>query len=394
MMKNKKTYLLTMIVTCLVIGFASYFAWKIEFFEYTSGLENITGGPISYIIALLPFLVISILSAAGITLCIYIRKYYIKKDYVAGKFCEERAGRRTGRRIGGRQADKFTLIRWVSMISSTILLIFGARMFGTWFSSIDLPVLSCAIDGEQLGESGCYYLTHLSDLFTLPWKEIIMFLLSLFGFLLLFGRIFCGFVCPMGLLQDIVHSIRQGLGIEGISLNEKLYQGLKPVKWFLVIVFLCLCFVGGNFCNFCPAVSLTPAFAGFKVSLFVSGFIMVMVIVGSFFKRRFWCTICPMGYLMGLVYKITPFRLKKDCQSCTECGACYEACPMGIKSIYTERENEDVTTTDCIMCGECIKKCPENNALSLKFAGKDLYKASRKSFMFGYKEMEKKNEHK
>ena len=87
---------------------------------------------------------------------------------------------------------------------------------------------------------------------------------------------------------------------------------------------------------------------------------------------------------MGIFQKFNLFHLKKDCMACTECGACYEACPMRIKSIYTEREKEDVQTIDCMMCGECIHKCPEDNALSMTFCGKKIYSSSRQSFLSKY----------
>ena len=106
----------------------------------------------------------------------------------------------------------------------------------------------------------------------------------------------------------------------------------------------------------------------------------VIVMAGAFLKRRFWCNVCPVGLLIGLFYKLSLVRLKKDCQACTECGACYEACPMGIKSIYTERSKEDITTVNCLMCGECINKCPENNALALALAKQKLYISSRDNF--------------
>ena len=57
---------------------------------------------------------------------------------------------------------------------------------------------------------------------------------------------------------------------------------------------------------------------------------------------------------------------------------------MGIKQIYTEREKTDVTDMNCILCGECIRKCPEDNALAMTFAGKKIYTASRKQVMSGY----------
>ena len=96
---------------------------------------------------------------------------------------------------------------------------------------------------------------------------------------------------------------------------------------------------------------------------------------------------------MGLFKRFNLFKLKKDCTSCTECGACYHACPMRIKSIYTEREKENVQTVDCMMCGECIHKCPEDQALSMTFCGRTIYRSSRKTFMskFSAKGTDKSN---
>jgi polyferredoxin len=152
----------------------------------------------------------------------------------------------------------------------------------------------------------------------------------------------------------------------------------------MILLMFGLVFAGGEFCSFCPAIVISPVLAGMKVSIYLSGFMMVIVLVGSFFKRRFWCNICPLGYLIGLAHRISPFRVKKDTVSCTECGACYEACPMGIKMIYTEREKADVTDINCIMCGECVRSCPEDNALALAFAGKKFYMSSRAGVMSGF----------
>ena len=83
---------------------------------------------------------------------------------------------------------------------------------------------------------------------------------------------------------------------------------------------------------------------------------------------------------MGLFHKLTPIRIKKDCTACTECGICYEACPMDIREIYTERESEDVTFDECIFCNKCIDNCPEKDALKLTYAGKKIYGSKRERF--------------
>ena len=128
----------------------------------------------------------------------------------------------------------------------------------------------------------------------------------------------------------------------------------------------------------------STALGGWWASYTLTGFLTVFLLVGSFFIKRFWCLMYPMGYLLGIFYKFNLFKLKKDCAACTECGACYEACPMRLKNIYTGRDKANVQTVDCLMCGECIHKCPENNALRLTFCGKDIYKSSRKAFISKY----------
>jgi polyferredoxin len=237
---------------------------------------------------------------------------------------------------------------------------------------------------SQLAESSCYYLSHLDELFTLKAGDIILFFVSTAGFALLLGRMICGFLCPMGLIQDLMDLIRRRTKTEGITMNDRMYGALVPVRWTMLFLMLGLTFIGGNFCNFCPAVTLSPVLAGLQVSLFASGFVMVFVLIGSFFKRRFFCTICPLGYLLGLLHRVSPFRIRKDSTACTECGACYDACPMGIKAIYTERDREDVTDITCIMCGECVRKCPEDRALSVTCLGKSIYTASRDKVVGNY----------
>lgn len=333
--------------------------------------------------AMMPFGIIILLSVLCIVLDIFLRKHlYEKENMPAGK-----TGIIAKDMLERRLTFGFETVRWGVMILSFALLIFGSRLTGRVFSNIKLPVLACPYNLDQLTGAGCYYLSNLDVLFSRGWNEILAFFGSFIVCAVLLGRVLCGFICPLGFIQDVVYEVRQALHIEGISLNERMYAVLRLIKWIMLIIFLGLGFVGGSFCDFCPAMVLSPALAGFKLSLGLGGFVMVAVLVSGFFKRRCFCNICPMGYVLGLAHGISFFKLKKDAIACTECGACYEACPMGIKSIFTLREgkgdvrNIDVTTADCIMCGECIRRCPENKALSMTFCGKRIYTADRMKFM-------------
>ncbi len=383
-MKTKRIIITS--IVCILMAALSYFAWLFPFYEfsvndYETSLEKIMSP--EYLKTLVPLLIIFVLTAAGIILTVILRKQLAKTDKRFSRFASLRTAKQSGKAPKKKPA-LFMAIRWTIMIVFSFMMIWGGLIFGLKMSSISIPILSCPWNTEQMTESSCYYLSHLNELFELPLKSILIFVSSTIVFTLVLGRAICGFLCPMGLIQDIMDKIRQKTKTEGLTMNEKMYDALTPIKWAMLVIFVGLCFMGGNFCNFCPAVAVSPILAGMSTSLYISGFLMVLVLMGGFFKRRAFCSICPLGTIMGFFYHISPFRIKKDCQSCTECGACYEACPMGIKMIYTEREKTDVTHANCIMCGECVRCCPEDNALSLTFAGKKLYTSSREKIMSGY----------
>ena len=257
--------------------------------------------------AMLPFGIIILISAVCITLDVFLRKLLYKKEKLpVGKTGVIARDMRKKRLTFG-----FPAVRWIIMILSFALLIFGSRLTGTVFSNIQLPVFACPYNLDQLTSSGCYYMSNLDVLFSEGWQEILAFFGTFIVCAILLGRVLCGFICPLGFVQDVAHEARQALHIEGISLNERMYAVLRLVKWLMLIIFLGIGFVGGSFCDFCPAMTLSPALAGFKLSLGLGGFVMVIVLVSGFFKRRCFCNICPLGYILGLTHKLSLFKLKK-----------------------------------------------------------------------------------
>lgn len=345
-------------------------------------VEDNTVLSLRWLEAMLPFTLIVLISLICIILDVLLRRrLYRKNGMPTGQVAVLHRGKPHFRfRFG------FEMVRWIVMIVSFVLLVWGGRLLGNGLSNIQLPVLACPYNLDQGVSAGCYWFSHLDALLESGLDEILWFIGSFAVCALLFGRLLCGFVCPLGFVQDVMHQLRQSLHTEGVSFSEKLYDGLRFIKWVMLLIFLGVGLIGGSFCDFCPAITLSPAFAGFKTCVYFSGFMMVAVLVSGFFKRRCFCNICPMGYLLGLSHKMSLMKLKKDAVACTECGACYEACPMGIKSIFTVREGKneraiDVTAADCILCGECIRRCPEDGALYMTFAGKKIYTASRMKFM-------------
>ena len=363
----------------------------VEITEMESGNAVFSAG---WLEAMMPFTIILLISLVCIAVDVLLRKRLYKKNGMPQDRVRifHRDGQKRRLRFG------FEAVRWIVMIASFVLLIWGGQIFGATLSQVQLPVLACPYNMEQGMSAGCFLFSHLDVLAESSLDEILWFAGSFIVCAVVFGRLVCGFVCPLGFVQDVMHRLRQSLHTEGVPLNEKLYDILRFVKWVILLIFLGIGLIGGSFCDFCPAITLSPALAGFKTSIYFSGFMMVIVLVSGFFKRRCFCNVCPMGYLLGLPHKVSLVKLKKDAVACTECGACYEACPMGIKSIFTVREGKneqaiDVTTADCIFCGECIRRCPEDGALYMTFAGKKIYTASRMKFMRDYADGKEETSH-
>ncbi|MBR2479738.1 MAG: 4Fe-4S binding protein [Clostridia bacterium] len=196
-------------------------------------------------------------------------------------------------------------------------------------------------------------------------------ILILFGFL--FGRWICGFLCPFGLIQDLLYKIKSPKAPKG-SLTRAL-SGLKYVFLLVFVIILPLMFaMEGSiipaFCKYvCPAGTLGGAIGllshpnnvgslSMLGGLFTWKFIvMVVVVITSIFTYRFFCRfICPLGAIYSLFNKVSLIGITYDKKTCIDCGKCVSHCKMDIKHVG-DRE--------CISCGECIPVCP-TKAISWK----------------------------
>jgi len=182
------------------------------------------------------------------------------------------------------------------------------------------------------------------------------------------GRVVCGWLCPFGLVQDLLHKIPLGRKI--IAVRGDRY--LRFLKYGILLVFVILLpmfvldIVGQGepwFCKWiCPSGTLM---AGWPLALLNTGIrqtlgflfawkniILIAVIVLSVIIYRPFCKyLCPLGAIYGLFNPIALYRFKVDTKKCTSCGDCQRACRMNICV------NKNPNSTECIRCGECITAC-------------------------------------
>ncbi|RZB33437.1 MAG: hypothetical protein SRB2_03990 [Desulfobacteraceae bacterium Eth-SRB2] len=300
-----------------------------------------------------------------------------------------------------------TNLRWMALIISFFVLILGG-LIGIDLGGF-LPTYACPYVGQTRG--GVCFLFRLQFILGVgsweAFKALGEHLLYFSILVVLIGRAWCGWICPFGFVQDVLDLIRRKFHIGYIRFPERLRANLRCIKWIFFFIALLIPLwvayplfapsVAGDlrqpFCSLCPGKYILPLVIGdpdsvavdFKSATTITMTILgltfsTLTIIGALLKRRFWCPYCPMGLLLSWYKKISFIKLKKDCQKCTMCEVCYNVCPVEIQQVFKERENEDVTFTDCTLCLRCVEYCPEDGALRATFLGKTIYKSTSKGF--------------
>lgn len=185
----------------------------------------------------------------------------------------------------------------------------------------------------------------------------------------LIGRFVCGWLCPFGLIQDLLHKIpfpKKPKTFRGDKLLRKLKYVILAVFVILLPMFLVDVLGQGApyFCKLiCPAGTLEggiPLVLLNKSMHNVLGWLYVWknillaitVFLSMIIYRPFCKYICPLGAIYSVFNPISVFRYRVDENKCIRCGACSKACKMGCDPL--KRANHP----ECIRCGLCKKVCP------------------------------------
>lgn len=213
------------------------------------------------------------------------------------------------------------------------------------------------------------------------------------GFLIfigaLCGRFVCGWLCPFGLVQDLLHKIPFPKKITTFK-GDRLLRWLKYAVLLVFVIILPLFALDDYgtstpwFCKYiCPSgmlfggIPLTAVNEGIRETagfLFAyKGVILAVNVILSILIYRPFCKyICPLGAIYALFNKISVLRIRNDEEKCIGCKKCEKVCKMNINVL------SDFNSPECIRCGLCVRSCP-TESLTMKFSLKNVASVGKES---------------
>lgn len=210
-------------------------------------------------------------------------------------------------------------------------------------------------------------LTAIGGVETIKWSTFTAKLVALCVITVLFGRIFCGWMCAFGALGDWLYQFVDWVHKKSgrkrkIGLPQKYIPVLQKLKYVILVAILLCCFFGKN--ALITKYSPWTVFSLLTVRNFnfggyvVAAVLLIWILFGMMIQERFFCQfLCPMGAVFSLLPEVPFLKLKRREADCIpNCQLCKKQCPVEMKI-----EQEPVREGECIRCGRCMATCPKEN---------------------------------
>ena len=268
-------------------------------------------------------------------------------------------------------SNSFTLSRLRLGVQIVMLFftVYGGAVVGHYLADKvtgSLPALSCAYDQQNAGYCVLIPMQHQlhhrvgesivrAQQFSIDY--IIPFgftMLTFLAFFLVLNKAFCGWICPLGTVQELAYKIGRRLKLGIRRFTQDSVGRVRPVKWGVLILMVLVLplaaglgytsyVTGDAYCQVCPSRIVTTLMTANpeqialntsdNTSIFFSAArsaIFGFVVILAFGMRQPFCRVCPMLALHAVFRRIAPLRLAKKTSDdkCGKCKACYQACPM------------------------------------------------------------------
>lgn len=200
------------------------------------------------------------------------------------------------------------------------------------------------------------------------FPSAIILLLGTVVLALVFRRAFCGWICPLGAMQELFATCGRRLRWRRPTHDNKIDGSLRWVKYLLLFFIVFFTYRTGElvFSPYDPWASYAHLAGGWREiseEFLIGTIILVAALLGSMFIDRPFCRyLCPLGALLGAISKVGTVRVVRNEETCTHCQRCDQACPVDIKV----ESMAQVRTTECLSCGECVASCPVPQTLEFR----------------------------
>lgn len=166
----------------------------------------------------------------------------------------------------------------------------------------------------------------------------------LFILTLVFGRFFCGYLCPVGAVQEIAYLAP----LKKIQIHQK--QVFMTIRAIFTITFLILVFF--------LSISILSIFGirdfFYLVPTLGSVLFLLLLVVATIFYRPFCRLACPVGLILSLAASKSLFKVRRT-SACINCRKCEKVCPV-------DEAKRDDMKAECYLCGRCMEVCPTEGA--------------------------------
>lgn len=188
------------------------------------------------------------------------------------------------------------------------------------------------------------------------WYHLLWFI-GLIPITYLFGRVFCGWVCHLGALQELLYRP----GKLNILTSRKSRIMMKVIQYLLFLTLVIQLVVQQEifWCKIDPFLSIYQLMLAYNYEILSIVLISLLLVTSLLSFRPFCRAACPVGLILGWIEKIPGaaiIGLKSD--GCKSCLSCSKSC--NIHAIYKNNKQTILNSEECIMCGECLDSCSQS----------------------------------
>lgn len=198
------------------------------------------------------------------------------------------------------------------------------------------------------------------------------FIITMF-YLVIGGRAFCSWICPVNIITDTANYLRRKFGFNQI---QKKQPASRNIRYWVIALSLVISYLMG----IAAFELISPVSMVHRGIIFGLGFgwatILVIFLFDLFVLKNGWCGhICPLGGAYSLIGKFSLIRVHHDEPKCTACMKCKEVCPENQVLFMVTKTSMPVLSGECTNCGRCVEVCDDD---ALNFSIKKFFKGDKK----------------